>query len=1214
MKLEIRGTLCCTLYRKMLGSLINENSNNVITLFTIDVNKIKDFPENFHGVWSLPFQLLLSLYLLYQQLGLVALVGIVFTLGIIVISRYLAKYIHEAKQKMLKANDQRVKLLSNVFNNITGMKMSGYENLIHERTLSFRQQEFKNLKSIKYLDAGCVFFWASTPVMISVTSFLLFKSIGFINYKFEHLNENNESNLTLGKIFTSLGLINMLIGPMNSIPWVIAGFAESFASFKRVALFLKSGDLNYLEYYEGLVDSFREILKFEKASFRYAETGNDENDNGNDLIREIPENTLTDISFSVNQNEKIGIYGPIGCGKSSLLKSILAELEMTSGKIRIQQTLENSKKSIFIAYCPQNPFIFNSTIFKNVSLFSSNLNTNVNDQILARTCLNKVNLTDKNLNYICGENGSKLSGGQKVKLSLARALYQIEKSSSAGNYDCSILLIDEPFGATDKETHQIITKIIKNLNLAVICCTHETRYIEKFADKVIEMNKFGQIYEISGVEKLKAENVLGRISVTSKKSDEVRSDQIMSSSTVKTIEDSDEILQEQSEIERDYTQKLDKSVPIFYAKSIGWFNSFLIIFSLLAMQMSRIASDFFVAVSTEEKGKNVTLTNGFNLDSVEGPFYYAEDIKDGTNKTTDQFLIIYSSLGITNIFLTLARAFIFAYGGLQACQIIFKNFLNSIILKSNLSFFSQTNSAQILTRLTTDTMIIDDNLPFILNILLANFATTISTIVLSIYVFPPVIFVIIILAPYYLYIFKVYRVCSRSVRRQVNESLSPVIDLFENTFKGISSIRAYRKTQIFKNKFLKNLNSSQKSMYWESVSNIWCSIRLQLVAVAIVSTIILLSCLAHQMAILNHINWITPLTIGLTLSYSLSLANSISDVCRTLAETEREFVSLERVTEFNFEKLQEKDFLEQHTEQTSGGSVTDSGTIGSFFPSNFLNAKTGSTIEIKNLNVSYDQKVTDDNGQEQTVKRRVLKNFNLNIERGECVGIVGPNGSGKTTLVKALLKLVRRDTCNSLSSSCILIDDYDINSFNGRELRERIAVVSQEPFIFNVGVEENIRYFYKNSDYHDNLEYPTEVLRVLLDQLNLQDASKNDKKESLSQGQRQLVAFMREIYRIEVGDGRESNDADFDYEDDDIARILLNESEPYSNQYGLTKTTNLLILDEPTSFLDSDTENRVCEVLKMLRAKYNLTILLIAHKAVTIERLCDRIVEMEGVN
>ena len=194
-------------------------------------------------------------------------------------------------------------------------------------------------------------------------------------------------------------------------------------------------------------------------------------------------------------------------------------------------------------------------------------------------------------------------------------------------------------------------------------------------------------------------------------------------------------------------------------------------------------------------------------------------------------------------------------------------------------------------------------------------------------------------------------------------SLSPVIDLFENTYRGISSIRAYRLTSVFKSKFLGHLNVSQKSMYWESVSNIWCSVRLQIVAVIIVSSIIVLSCVAHQLDILHRVDWITPLTIGLTLSYSLSLANSVSNVCRTLAETEREFVSLERVLEYEMGSLAEKGYLEVQNNHTHDSvdrnfeSFTGVGFGQTPIPTGFLVHRNGCQIEVKNLAVSYRQDI-----------------------------------------------------------------------------------------------------------------------------------------------------------------------------------------------------------------------------------------------------------------
>lgn len=279
-----------------------------------------------------------------------------------------------------------------------------------------------------------------------------------------------------------------------------------------------------------------------------------------------------------------------------------------------------------------------------------------------------------------------------------------------------------------------------------------------------------------------------------------------------------------------------------------------------------------------------------------------------------------------------------------------------------------------------------------------------------------------------------------------------------------------------------------------------------------------------------------------------------------------------------------------------------------------------------------------------TIQKPILQNFNLNIQPGEFVGILGKNGSGKTTLIKSLLQLIPYDSADSV----ITIDDYNLNLYDKNLLRQRICCIPQEPFLLNQSIDENI--IGNCSKIHQQNQYPTEIIKHFLDKNfnnpNLQEASKTIglNGKNLSHGQRQILAFLREIFRIQVGDSGNrlnvdvhdgislissegenfSELSDHDRNDDtaimvdkdlDLARNANFEAASSKNSHksveGLSKTSKLLILDEPTSFLDAKTEQDFCSILNSIRKKYKLTVIIIAHKKQTIESLCDRIIDLD---
>jgi len=121
------------------------------------------------------------------------------------------------------------------------------------------------------------------------------------------------------------------------------------------------------------------------------------------------------------------------------------------------------------------------------------------------------------------------------------------------------------------------------------------------------------------------------------------------------------------------------------------------------------------------------------------------------DKDFKQFFIIYVGLAIANSLFTLIRAFTFAYGGIEAARKLHKSLFNSLV-KCSISFFDITPSGRILNRFSSDTWSVDDSLPFMMNILLANVFSLLGTLILSCYGLPKFLIILVPLAIFYYFI------------------------------------------------------------------------------------------------------------------------------------------------------------------------------------------------------------------------------------------------------------------------------------------------------------------------------------------------------------------------------------------------------------------------------------------------------------------------------
>lgn len=339
------------------------------------------------------------------------------------------------------------------------IKFSAWEEYFLKRIKKVRDQELGELKSKKYLDAGCVYFWASTPILMSVLTFSTYVWLGNV--------------LTPAKVFTSLSLFNMLIMPLNNFPWVVNGLVQSLVSIRRLEKFLNLENLKWLNYYSlnELDDSDKILIDIRSADLNWKKLQNSE------------PSVLEDISFKIKKGDFIGIVGKVGTGKTSILHSLMAEMEKSNGKLRINaKTCQQG-----FAYVGQEVWIQQGTIKENI-LFGSKMDTEFYKKVIEACCLE----TDlENLPFgdetPVGENGICLSGGQKARVTLARACYDRTKD---------IFLLDDPFSAVDAHVGRHLVNLCLNGLLkdkTKILCTHHVEHLIN-ADLVLVMEE-GKIVE-----------------------------------------------------------------------------------------------------------------------------------------------------------------------------------------------------------------------------------------------------------------------------------------------------------------------------------------------------------------------------------------------------------------------------------------------------------------------------------------------------------------------------------------------------------------------------------------------------------------------------------------------------------------------------------------------------------------------------------------------
>ncbi|KAJ6326174.1 hypothetical protein OIU78_013303 [Salix suchowensis] len=987
LKLMLRSSIMTVIYQKVLCVTQSERSKfsegEIQTFMSVDADRTVNLCNSFHDMWSLPLQIGVALYLLYTQVKFAFLSGLAITILLIPVNKWISELIASATEKMMKQKDERIRRTGEILTHIRTLKMYGWEHLFSSWLMETRSSEVKHLSTRKYLDAWCVFFWATTPTLFTVSTFGLFALMGH--------------QLDAATVFTCLALFNNLISPLNSFPWVINGLIDAFISTRRLSRFLC-------------------------------------------LKKRQPNLVLNHVNLCLPKGSLVAIIGEVGSGKSSLLSAILGEMMLIHGSVH---------SSGSVAYVPQVPWIMSGTIRDNI-LFGKNYDSRRYSDTIQGCALDvDISLMAGGDMAHIGSKGINLSGGQRARLALARAIYQ----------GLDTYMLDDVLSAVDA---QVARWILHNAILGPfmdqktrILCTHNVQAISS-ADMVVVMDK-GQVtwvgssvdLAVSSYSAFSPQNEFDALSDVQGKELSM-ADIIQVSHSHLPERESNHVSEEVQEIIEAESRKegrVELAVYKNYAAFSGWFITVVIFLSAILMQASRNGNDLWLSFWVDTAGSS----------QIEYSISF--------------YLVVLCIFCIINSALTLVRAFSFAFGGLRAAVQVHDTLLNKLI-DAPIQFFDQTPGGRILNRFSSDLYTIDDSLPFILNILLANFVGLLGITVILSYV---QVFFLLLLLPFWFIYSKLqffYRSTSRELRRLDSVSRSPIYATFTETLDGASTIRAFKSEDFFMKKFIEHVTLYQRTSYSEIIASLWLSLRLQLLAAVVISFVAMMAVIGSHDYL--PISFGTPGLVGLSLSYAAPIVSLLGSFLTSFTETEKEMVSVERAIQY----------MDIPQEEFRGSQSLN------------LDWPFQGTIEFQNVTMRYMPSLPP-----------ALHGISFTVPGGMKVGIVGRTGAGKSSILNALFRLT------PICSGCIVVDGLDITDVPVRDLRPHFAVVPQSPFLFEGSLRDNLDPFQMNNDLKiwDILEKCH--VKEEVESAGGLDIHIKESGSSFSVGQRQLLCLARALLK-----------------------------------------------------------------------------------------------------
>ncbi|EAR97449.2 ABC transporter family protein (macronuclear) [Tetrahymena thermophila SB210] len=777
---------------------------------------------------------------------------------------------------------------------------------------------------------------------------------------------------------------------------------------------------------------------------------------------------LKNINLDIQNGDLVAIIGRIGSGKSSLLSCILQEIPYFKGSFSF-----NGR----VAYVEQEPYIFSSSIKENI-IFGSEYNEDLYKQVL-EACGLKEDIKlfiNQDMTQI-GERGTNLSGGQKARISLARAIYS----------QSDIYLLDDPLSAVDSKVakqivEQAILKMLKGKTVLMV--THHLDFAQK-ADKVLII-KEGLIANQGNYDEIKAniEDIdsclCSNDEETSTQSNEKIKQVLQESSRLQDEQNiqqelknyqekeqiTDKIIQN-NKIQNIFTKEQDEDMTVnfkTYQKYFGYSSLKWLIFLVLALFIS---SDIVYVL-------------------------YTKTISNYTQNEDDLLEILYYLGYLTLIFFVnyLSKYLLFTLIVNSSNKNIHQNMIKSLV-RAAIQFFDGTPSGRILNKFSSDLGIIDQLITRTM-ISSLEILSRISVAIITILIINPYFLIVVFIQTILIWLFVSFSKTPLQQSKQLDlRHRSPIYTCFNQTIQGALPIRSFKKQKIFLENFSVLLHNSLKTALTFNFNQRAFSFYIHL-ATALFSNIGI-----YMIMLINK----DSSSLGQAIIFFISISDAMQFGLRMIIETDISMSSAQRAMNM-IDIVQEPDLRCENDKifiQNKQDAIqSDNQNKNYIFP-------VKGDIEFQNVKMKYRKDLS-----------YVLNGLSFKINAGEKVGFIGRTGAGKSSIIQAIYRLteIEDKPDNIAEQGFIKIDGYNLKELGIHTIRSGISIIPQMPFVFSGSIRRNL----------DPLDEYTDVeINQILKEINLSDkisklkegffTDMSNTNDLFSSGEKQLICLGRAILR-----------------------------------------------------------------------------------------------------
>lgn len=837
--MRMRSSIMTALYQKELrissSARRRHSAGEIVNYIAVDAYRLGEFPWWFQMAWSLPLQLLFSVFILFQTVGNGALPGIIPLVIFGFLNVPVAKMLQHFQSQFMVAQDERLRSTSEALNSMKIIKLQSWEEKFRNRVMLLRAEEFKWLRETQLTKAwGAALYWIS-PTVVSGVIFAATAVMG-------------SAALDEATIFTVLATLRVMAEPVRMLPEVLSMLIQVKVSLDRIDTFLQEDEIKEDDVQRTPLQNPNFVAEINNGTFNWDQ---------NSLSH-----TLTNINLQVEKGQKIAVCGAVGAGKSSLLQALLGEIPKISGSVTVNGS---------IAYVSQTSWIQSGTMRDNI-LYGKPMKKEAYQRAIRCSALDKdIESFDHGDLTEIGQRGLNMSGGQKQRIQLARAVYN----------DADIYVLDDPFSAVDAHTASILFHDCVMAALekkTVILVTHQVEFLPQ-TNKILVMEG-GKVIQTGSYEELLKSGTAFELLVSAHQSSIMTINSgDHSKETMPTIAEVSVLMPKKPNSEGEISVKGISPVQLTEEEqtvmgSSRWkpYKDYIHVSkgsSLLALMFA------FQTIFTILQ----TLSNYWLAVVVR-----IEGIGDGV------LVGVYSAMSLASCVFVCVRSLLTAHLGLRASKEFFSGFMDSVF-KAPMLFFDSTPIGRILTRASSDLCILDFDIPYSISFVMVGWIEVVTTTAIIAMVTWQVLLVAVPALIILIRVQNYYLASARELVRINGTTKAPVMNFAGESLLGVVTIRAFGTVERFFRANLKLIDTDAKLFFHTAGAMEWVLLRVEALQTLTILTSTLFLVLLPQGTIAAGFS-------GLCLSYALTLSSAQVFTTRWYSNLENYVISVERIKQF----------------------------------------------------------------------------------------------------------------------------------------------------------------------------------------------------------------------------------------------------------------------------------------------------------------------------